>query len=94
VTTKINKVKQKINQLFLDNYEPREAEDHEFGDLANITNSWDFTKGFLNSTGITYGGNRTGCEIAIIDIDSGLELSVRYLTEDWYDFINVLNSID
>lgn len=55
---------------------------------------WEITKGFLNSTGITYGGNRTGCEIAMLDIQDGLNQSAEYLFLDWYNFDNFITGIN
>ena len=48
------------------------------------------TKGALNSTGITYGGNRTYCEDALIDINNGYNEASYLFGKNWYNFINVL----
>eukprot|EP00352_Strombidinopsis_acuminata_P005777 CAMPEP_0176361648 /NCGR_PEP_ID=MMETSP0126-20121128/17884_1 /TAXON_ID=141414 ORGANISM="Strombidinopsis acuminatum, Strain SPMC142" /NCGR_SAMPLE_ID=MMETSP0126 /ASSEMBLY_ACC=CAM_ASM_000229 /LENGTH=170 /DNA_ID=CAMNT_0017717267 /DNA_START=1042 /DNA_END=1554 /DNA_ORIENTATION=+ len=52
------------------------------------------TKGALNSTGVTYGGNRTGCEIAYLDVESGSTQAAELFTKDWYEFLNVLDAAD
>lgn len=83
------------NKFFWSDYAPEEDEvNPAFSDLADPDVLWEMTKGLLNSTGVTYGGNRTFCEDNVIDIDTGFSRSGVLLTRGWFDYLNFLNGVD
>jgi len=83
------------NKFFWSDYAPEDGEkDPSLDELQDPEVLWEMTKGFLNSTGITYGGNRSLCEDNAIDIDNGISRSGVLLTRGWFDYLNVLDGLD
>lgn len=72
----------------------KKPENHTFGEQLEPGVLWNMTKGFLNSTGITYGGNRTGCEEAMVNIRNGTIEGKDLFFLEFFNFTNILNGTD
>ena len=73
---------------------PEEHVAGNWSEFKSVESVWQMILGFLNSTQLSFGGNRSECQFGMESIVDSSIYATLVIREKWPNYFNVLKAID